>query len=540
MQEEDDDEDEGDGDDISNTLNRRGSRSEGRINITVQDRLAETERLKKEFSGKTAAPNVTPSKCVFDGIGGVTLISSNDSNLKEKLGKVNNTGVMRRPNDFRPRTADPKLSALAPINNSSNSNNNNINSNYNDKHNISSKNNNEASSHDNINSKKYDVRSNSMGQNVIPADYFESDSVSSKFLTESSTVSIPMLNNQNKVPVVGPPKYKTMPSPTRTSTILPESNCLNEIFEEGTDVGSSDTSATNTPRPITRNFTNNRTQTSTANSSQRRSKFHKTRTTSCSSSDDDDSENRKKRAHKIVDSTKPFPPQRRDSHDDSSDSQDPSNGATSGANSTSQCDPVQVIVGSHTQDHDSVNQSSDGNINGRQNKIGFRRHRAGRRRAGETRLRESQSLNRITEVQESEFTLAPINSHHPNDKKQTTPSPSTSSYATVSSNNKSKMGFGARFFQGFRKTDTSAVPASNSESRIPSPHLENKNGSAAEQQQQQHTARSRSASRGKVEMALEVELAKALKVTTENKGTSAAKKLKMLGRYFQVNIFCFV
>lgn len=37
--------------------------------------------------------------------------------------------------------------------------------------------------------------------------------------------------------------------------------------------------------------------------------------------------------------------------------------------------------------------------------MGFRRNRAGRRKAGETRLRESQSLNRITEVQESDVSL---------------------------------------------------------------------------------------------------------------------------------------
>lgn len=500
----------------------------------MQDRLAETERLKKEFAVKTIAPS-SPPKSVFDGIGGVTLVTSNDStNLKEKLGKVRNSGLVRRPNEFRPRTADPKLSALTTTNNNSysvNSNNNNMNS-----HNDSNSSSNNINNSNSNNSKKFGVRSNSMGQNVVPLSCFENDNVSSKFLTESATVSIPVSSNQNKIPVVGPPKYKTMPSPTRTSTILPESNCLNEIFEEGTDVGSSDTSATNTPRPITRHstFTNNRPQGSANSSSQRRSKFHKTRTTSCSSSDDDDSENRKKRAHKIVDSTKPFTPQRRDSHDDSSDSQDPSNGATAaGTNSSSQC-PVQVIVGTHAQEHDSVNQVGDGNTNGRQNKIGFRRHRAGRRRAGETRLRESQSLNRITEVQESEFSLAPLITIHPNDKKPT-PSPSTSSYATVVSNNhKTKMGFGARFFQGFRKTDPSTVPAaSNSESRIPSPHPETRsNGSADEHS----TSRSRSASRGKVEMALEVELAKALKVTTESKGSSAAKKLKMLGRYFQVNI----
>lgn len=518
---------------MTNTLNRRGSRSEGRINITVQDRLAETERLKKEFAGKSVVPSISPPKSVFGGIGGVTLVTSNDStNLKEKLGKVRNSGLMRRPNDFRPRTADPTLSALTTTNNNSTSTNNSSSNNSND-NNCNSNNLNNISS---TNGKKFEIRSNSVGQNAVALSCFDSDNVSTKFLTESSTVSIPVSNSQNKIPVVGPPKYKTMPSPTRTSTILPESNCLNEIFEEGTDVGSSDTSATNTPRPITRhsNFTNNRAQGSENSSSQRRSKFHKTRTTSCSSSDDDDSENRKKRAHKIVDSTKPFTPQRRDSHDDSSDSQDTSNGAVAGANSSSQC-PIQVIVGSHAQENDHVNQGGDGNTNGRQNKIGFRRHRAGRRRAGETRLRESQSLNRITEVQESEFSLAPLITMHPNDKKPT-PSPSTSSYATVVSNNnsKTKMGFGARFFQGFRKTESSNVPASNAESRIPSPQPETKSNGSTDDTHD--TSRSRSASRGKVEMALEVELAKALKVTTESKGSSAAKKLKMIGRYFQVNV----
>lgn len=40
------------------------------------------------------------------------------------------------------------------------------------------------------------------------------------------------------------------------------------------------------------------------------------------------------------------------------------------------------------------------------NDTNYRRHRADRRRPVETRLRESQSLNRITEVQECEIALA--------------------------------------------------------------------------------------------------------------------------------------
>lgn len=365
------------------------------------------------------------------------------------------------------------------------------------------------------------------------------DIASTIFLTDSSTISLPIPSQNAYTTTAGASKYKTMPSPTRANTILPGANCLNEIFEEGTDVGSSD-SATTTPRPVARHthYVSNRTHsqgsvsstssTTTTTSAQRRSKFHKTRTASCSSSDasDDDSENRKKRAHKIVDSTKPLQPQRRDSHDDSSDSQDPGNATSSsaGTNAAGTCSiQQQSIVGPPHDDTTTKNgdnrQSSESN--GRQKsgqQMGFRRHRAGRRRAGETRLRESQSLNRITEVQESEMPLSSMG-HANGGASGGTSSSSLVTTTTVTTTmpattNKPK-GFSARLFHGFRKNDTQCVVDS---SRIP---LQNVNANSDE-----------------VEMVLGVELAKALKVT-ETKSSSATKKLKMLGRYFQVNCFFF-
>lgn len=444
-------------------------------------------------------PSVVPIKGLFDGMCGVTIISSNDNDPKEKLG-VARYGMPKRPCDLRSYVADV-LNNKAVIGKTI----------------------------------EYAVpRSNSVDQGT--ARTVPDETVCTTFLSNSSTISIPITSQQYSVAAV--PKYKTMPSPTRANTILPgAANCLNEIFEEGTDVGSSD-SATTTPRPTTRHahYISNRTQSvgapsaptpSSGTSVQRRSKFHKTRTASCSSSDasDDDSENRKKRAHKIVDSTKPLQAQRRDSHDDSSDSQDPGNATSSG--STTNAYPIQVVVGNS---HPDKQKSSSGGGGGGGNSgsgssrqksgqsMGFRRHRAGRRRAGETRLRESQSLNRITEVQESELPLtalvqtaqismaAAAAAHSAAAASITAPPPPTKS-----------RGFSARLF-GFRKTDTSATTPTSEQ--CPSVTLQAP--IAAEEE---------------VEMVLGVELAKALKVTeTKNSSSSATKKLKMLGRYFQVII----
>lgn len=126
---------------------------------------------------------------------------------------------------------------------------------------------------------------------------------------------------------------------------------------------------------------------------QRRNKFHKNRTASCSSSDasDDDSESRKKRAAKIQSERA-----RRDSHDDSSDSQDPGGTGGSGTGGASG-GGAQGAAGDRVQPPPPPPPKPQPPSGG--TPPSGRPHRA-RRRANDTRLRESQSLNRITEVQE--------------------------------------------------------------------------------------------------------------------------------------------
>lgn len=528
VQEEDDDEDETEPDDLQNSLNRRGSRSEGRINIAVQDRIAESEMLKKDMAIKTVNTAMAPTRGLFDGIAGVTLVSSNDNSLKEKLGRMRNAGGnMRRPMDFRPRTAAPATPTTDA--------------------NATATNRDTQDALEDLNH-----RSNSVDYSYNALNRCrDSDTVSTKFLTDSSTISIPIANNQpNMADMLGQPKYKTMPSPTRANTILPGTNCLNEIFEEGTDVGSSDTSTTTTPRPVARHttFTNARATTSAAagGSTQRRTKFHKTRTASCSSSDDDDSENRKKRAHKIVDSHhKTIQTQRRDSNDDSSDSQDPGSGATAGSNSSSQCS-IQAMVGAtcNDQSENSSNQTNGGGStsNGTQKsgQIGYRRHRNGRRRTGETRLRESQSLNRITEVQESESPLSLANqcqnaaspNRAPPVPDATAATSPTTQQPAIASSKPAKMGFSARLFHGFRKSDahkthdSTQVPSHNDDTCAINSNTKNSTSTTS--------INSNTTSTDDVEIASEI--AKAIKSSTEGKSSAAAKKLKLLGKYFQVSI----
>lgn len=511
------------------SLNRRGSRSEGRLNLTVADRLAETERIKKEAAVDTTAaitttiatavPLVLPvvvKQCagLFDGMCGVTIVSSSDADPKEKLGVAGRHHMMpKRPCDLRSYVADQ----LQP----------------------------NKTNYGGCKSSIAAPRSNSV-DHTVAATAFEPPTTMT-FLTESSTMPITGgtgAGGDVNCPLRG---YKTMPSPTRSNTILPSSptNGLNEIFEEGTDVGSSD-SATTTPRPSTRHshyINAPRAQSQQCESSaaagiatgtgapHRRSKFHKTRTVSCSSSDasDDDSENRKKRAaHKIVDSTKPLQAQRRDSHDDSSDSQDhPSNAAGSagalGAGNDSQHQQQQ------THSSSSSKQQKDGRSTGGNSRqkaagqsMGFRRHRTGRRRAGETRLRESQSLNRITEVQESELPLTSLVQTAAAQISMATNN-QTPVVAVQQTTTKSR-GFSARLF-GFRKADHHHHHQQQQEMTSPS----------SEQPRQAPIATAEE----EVELVLGVELAKALKTNTtaatETKNSSSAsKKLKMLGRYFQV------
>ncbi|CAH0545846.1 unnamed protein product [Brassicogethes aeneus] len=201
-------------------------------------------------------------------------------------------------------------------------------------------------------------------------------------ITDCSTISIPIVaaSGQDSVP-----KYKTMPSPTINKLLL------NEIFEEDCVEGGCYASG--------RQFAS-RAQNRTPYE-QRRSKFHKSRTASCSSSDasDDDSEKRKKRAHKLNASAKPFQG-RRDSHDDSSDSQEPGNGCGATGNAVKTAAASSKTAAG--QGDGNKNNGGGGKNTGGRNCATFTR----RHKNNETRLRESQSLNRITEVQEEVFVAA--------------------------------------------------------------------------------------------------------------------------------------
>lgn len=483
-------------------MNRRGSKSEGRINITVQDRLAETERLKKECVAKTvAAVAIAPARSVFDGICNVKVLTASDldpNRLGRGVRSIASHKMMPRPLDLKcgggvgDSSSGPQNDAVFqtiieppspnPI---------------------------ECKPKSQNGERAFSVDS-AVGAGAAGAF---NTAIETRFLTDSSTITIPIGSTSSPVQLVNPPKYKTMPSPTRANTILPGAPCLNEIYEEGTDIGSSDTSTTTTPRPIARhtNFMNQRAAsahqsgsngsgspaTAGATHAHRRNKFHKSRTASCSSSDDDDSENRKKRAHKIVDSTKPFQTQRRDSNDDSSDSQDPGgNPACGGAGAGATGFSILTSNGNETEttgdqpnadDTDSTHTNDSSNSNGRQKSIqqGFRRHRhTGRRRTGETRLRESQSLNRITEVQESEMPI--LNTlQMPNrspatlstgaiDHDDNPQSPTASTHSSVllgtstaaatsqQTHKATKLGFGARLLQGFKKSDSNSKGNSGS------------------------------------------------------------------------------
>lgn len=318
------------------SLNRRGSRSEGRLNIALQERLAESERRK----------HIDDTK--------------HNAKINDKL----NTGII---------TTKMTNEATKIAQNNQNNNNN--------------------TKWKTITTTKVGNLDKSLTVPKILADVQELNDTPTTIITESSTISIPIISN-TILTCPTAPKYKTMPSPTRTSITNPLQ--LNEIFEEGECEG--------TPRATSRQFVN-RNQTRSAYE-QRRSKFHKSRTASCSSSDasDDDSENRKKRAHKLSTPGKPLPA-RRDSHDDSSDSQEPGTGASTGGNVLS-TGLITTQNTSHKQESSQKSSGTSGNSgNGKKNcndsSIAFgRRHKMSRRRNGETRLRESQSLNRITEVQE--------------------------------------------------------------------------------------------------------------------------------------------
>lgn len=344
-----------------------------------------------------------------------------------------------------------------------------------------------------------------------------------KFITESSTISIPAINVSSSSSNSIAKPYKTMPSPSRPP--MPGTNCLKEIFEE-CDAGSSDNNSnSNTPRAILR---------SQANATHRRTKFHKSRTTSGSSTDGSDDDNaEKKRATKIIDSTiaKQFT-QRRDSHDDSSDSQDPgttcsgnSNAGSSlilrnGSNSNNKSSS-QTGEGSHQDDRGKTTSNSS--------EIGYRKHRTGRRRQTETRLRESQSLNRITEVQECEHNNNGAHLDKSDNSKDVEEDVKSSRVAELNQlnsktldsilnatnelkasknhNNSKAKGFSARFLQNFKRshdvTHGTKNPQKSNRNSIEVPNLKNN--------------------------------AQNLRNPTQTPNNAdRSKKIKILGRYFQV------
>ena len=203
-------------------LNRRGSRSEGRLNIAVADRLViEAERVKKEQhlqqQAKLHEEKIKAARVgMLDGLSGIKIISTDYS--KEKFlgsaggGMKNRMMMQRKPLDVR------------------------------------------------------EHRSNSVDKVMRPLGGV--DEIDTKVLTDSATVQLPLGASAAFVNPV--PKYKTMPSPTRP--ISGGANCLMEIFEEATDAGSSD-SNTNTPRPILRS----QHVGNSGSSHHRRTKFHKSR-----------------------------------------------------------------------------------------------------------------------------------------------------------------------------------------------------------------------------------------------------------------------
>lgn len=363
------------------SLNRRGSRSEGKLNVTVQERIAESERRRDLKPTSPALKHALKTSKVH-----------NKTNSPSKQSLIERIAVKRLENKKSPirtvdKNTDPpmkrpeiifEIDKKDTVNNFSN---------------IDNKLPNSISLNSSLNSKLPIFEApKSPGTKRPASDIIQNTSVVTTIITEASTITIP-IHTTTKLSTQILPKYKTMPSPTRntpTITLCPPQLTLNEIFEEDSQPN--------------RQFVS-RSQTR-SNYEQRKSKF-KNRTASCSSSDasDDDSENRKKRAHKLNNNGKPLP--RRDSHDDSSDSQDP--GSTGGGASQGHATGGGVSQGQITQtNQNKTTDNRNGNNTGgrkncdggKENNISLGRRRTGRRRNGETRLRESQSLNRISEVQE--------------------------------------------------------------------------------------------------------------------------------------------
>ncbi|KAF5303916.1 hypothetical protein FQA39_LY01701 [Lamprigera yunnana] len=414
-----------------NSLNRRGSRSEGRLNLALQERLSESERRKLDTAKmlkRDILPKVNILRTLNDG-----KPKSVDSQTKWKMGK--SIGIPETPAPIQVKI---------------------------------------------INDIQSDV-----------------NTVTTNIITTASTISIPLTPTSYTTPAVQ--KYKTMPPLTRPPAVVtPPLVLLNEIFEEGDGADA---------RNLTRQFVS-RNQKRTSYE-QRRSKFHKNRTASCSSSDasDDDSESRKKRAHKLSNADQPMIKGRRDSHDDSSDSQEPGTGSCGGARN-GRLDNTTIITQNNASSNQDSNKGSNSNTNnnsGRKNSnnsgitIG-RRHKAGRRR--ETRLRESQSLNRITEVQEDPTHSVII---------------STSLTTQCANSTPKSKGLGARILQGLSMSGTKKQEEKLSkEEKVP--HLSRKDA----------TCLKNHGPKTETKKSEEKENCKLFERV-------ATKKMRLFGKYFQVH-----
>ncbi|XP_072157166.1 uncharacterized protein Snrk isoform X1 [Bemisia tabaci] len=241
----------------------------------------------------------------------------------------------------------------------------------------------ETSSHDSSHQSGLGRRgSRSEGKLNLAVQEIRREAIPTSIITEASTAPEPLTSKIPQRPV------KTLPSPLPSALSSPQLG-LKEIYEEGAN-------PTN-PKSSTRTF---------VGYEQRRNKFRKARTASCSSSDasDEDSESRKKRS-----SSKSL--HRRDFQDPGG------NGGSAGGNGPQNPFQDPPNDGSNSQNNSSSKSDSNDNTFG-SGTVHGRRHCIGGRRRGrgcETRLRESQSLNRITEVQEAEAPLNPPKAEVPDD-----------------------------------------------------------------------------------------------------------------------------
>ncbi|XP_066991528.2 SNF-related serine/threonine-protein kinase [Anabrus simplex] len=479
-----------------NSLNRRGSRSEGKLNLALQERLAESERRKEKPS--TAVAPVAAHL-------GVPPVSSWIPPSKKPPSPVIGSD---RPRSAVVSSTGQVSTTAAYI---------------------------PGSTKWRVGSKQQPPSELSVLKPTLPPSRISvittTPSTTTSIITESSTISIPIHITPAMSGATALPKYKTMPSPTRPmhSVLSSPQLALNEIFEEGDGAASGEVTAI---RSGSRGFV---ARQQGAAYEQRRAKFHKARTASCSSSDasDDDSESRKKRAHKLGTAAGEKPlPQRRDSHDDSSDSQDPGSstgGGAGGGGTRAECKqqaPSQtagVSEGSRTQSGGGGGGGgSGGGGGGRRQCSGTvqqppfgRRHRTGRRRPGETRLRESQSLNRITEVQEAE--------HMCHNNVVIVTSSVLASHSTTTSVSSPKVrSFGARLLQGWSLSGSASKKLGTTEGKCSALRMGN---SLLKED------------RGAVKVPERPEccLEEKENCCKPEKQKSSSKKGRLLGRYFQVH-----